>query len=62
MTYTAPDAHTLSVTVQCNTDPNAPATDTAPTFDYFYTVTGSTVKLWQSGSSDVLTLSLIAAT
>ena len=53
MSYTPADAHTLSVTVICNTSP-----DTTTTFDYYYTITGSTLTLTQAGSSDVLTLTV----
>jgi len=51
MTYTQTDAHTLHVTVVCDTSSSMPAT-----FDYDYTLVNSTILLTISGSSDVMTL------
>jgi hypothetical protein len=51
MTYTQGDAHTLHVTVACNTSP----TGTTP-FDYDYTIANGVLTMSVAGSSDVMTL------
>jgi hypothetical protein len=51
MTYTQTDAHTLHVTVVCDTSSTYPAA-----FDYYYTVVNQNLDLTMSGSVDVLTL------
>jgi hypothetical protein len=51
MTYSVVDAHTLQVTVVCNT-----GTSPSGTFDMYYTVNGSQITINSAGSNDVLVL------